>query len=178
MNSEKIINLANPNDHWNKISLTPKMSTSKNNWRNFFFFDENRHFDLHLINDLKILNVFSVIKICKRSLNGTTIYTRNCLIGNWLIQNFLLSLEKYREVVISGTIPKSEPDVPITVVGENAKSFILQKKSDLKFVSNDVKPSTRFKRKANSTEGGKWKVVCCHWNMDSNSDSIIHSSSL
>ena len=86
----------------------------------------------------------------------------------------MLSLEKYREVVISGTIPKSEPDVPITVVGENAKSFILQWKSDLKFVSNDVKPSTRFKRKANSTEGGKWKVVCCHWN----SDSIIHSSSL
>ena len=156
----------------------PRISTSKNDGRHCFFFDENEHFYLLFINNLKNLTVITVIKIYKRSLNGTTIYTRNCLIGNWLIQNFLLSLEKYREVVISGTIPKSEPDVPITVVGENAKSFILQKKSDLKFVSNDVKPSTRFKRKANSTEGGKWKVVCCHWNMDSNSDSIIHSSSL
>ena len=118
---------------------------------------------IFFFNNLKNLTVVTVIKIYKRSLNGTTIYTRNCLIGNGLIQNFLLSLEKYREVVISGTIPKSEPDVPITVVGENAKSFILQRKSDLKFVSYDVKPSTRFKRKANSTEGGKLSAVTGIW---------------
>ena len=31
---------------------------------------------------LKSPKVFSVIKICKRSLNGTTIYTRKYLIGN------------------------------------------------------------------------------------------------
>ena len=136
----------------NKISLMPRISTSKNDGRHCFFFDENKHFYLLFINNLKNLTVVTVIKIYKRSLNGTTIYTRNCLIGNGLIQNFLLSLEKYREVVISGTIPKSEPDVPITVVGENAKSFILQRKSDLKFVSNDVKPSTRFKTKTQQKE--------------------------
>ena len=45
-----------------------------------------------------------------------------------------------------------------------------------KFVSIDVKPSAGFKRKANPTEGRKWKIVSSHWNMDSNSNTITSSS--
>ena len=126
------------------------MSTSKNNSRNFFFFDQNRHFDLHLINDLKILNVFSVIKICKRSLNGTSIHTRNCLIRT---------------------------GCTIHCCWRKHKIIQFTKKPDFKFVSIDVKPSAGFKRKANPTEGGKWKIVSCHWNMDSNGDAVINSPS-
>ena len=115
-----------------------------------FFFDENRHFDLHLINDLKILNVFSVIKICKRSLNGTSIHTRNCLIRT---------------------------GCTIHCCWRKHKIIQFTKKPDFKFVSIDVKPSAGFKRKANPTEGGKWKIVSCHWNMDSNEEAVINSPS-
>ena len=48
----------------------------------FSFFDGNRYFYIPFITYPKILNVFSAIKIYKRSLNGTTIYTRNYLVGN------------------------------------------------------------------------------------------------
>ena len=52
----------------------------------------------------------------------------------------------------------------------------MQRKPDFKFVSIDVKPSARFKTKANSTGGGKWKIVSCHWSMDSNGDAMINYS--
>ena len=81
----------------------------------------------------------------KRLPEGSTIYKRNCLIGNGLIQNIFLSLKKGREVVIGGTRPKT---------------LSIQRKPDFKFVSIDVKPSAGFKRKANPTEGGKCKN--CH----------------
>ena len=62
-------------------------------------------------------------------------------------------------VVIGGTVVlKSRPYIPFTVVGENKKSFRVQRK-DLKFVSIDVKPSAGFKRKTNPTEGGKGNIV-------------------
>ena len=116
--------------------------------------------------------LFSVIKTNKRSSNGTKIYTRNCLIENGFIQNFFLFLENHREIVIDGKVLKSGPDVPFTVAGENPKILNIQRKPDFKFVSIDVKTSAEFIRKANSTEGGKWRIVSCHWNMDSNGDAI------
>ena len=72
---------------------------------------------------------------------------------------FFLSLDKNGDVVIGGTVVlKSRPYIPFTVVGENTKSFRVQRK-DLKFVSIDVKPSAGFKRKTNPTEGGKDNTV-------------------
>ena len=115
---------------------------------------------------LKSPKVFSVIKICKRSLNGTTIYARKYLIGNRSRYGFFLSLEKDRDVVLSGTVKKLRPYVPSTVVGENIKNFNIQRRTDLKFVPNDIKPSAGFNTKANPTEGGKWKIVSSHWNTD------------
>ena len=70
------------------------------NGRHSFFFDENTHFDLPFINNLKTLNVLIVIKKYKRSLNGTTIYTRNCLIGNGFIEYYFLSLEKDKLLLV------------------------------------------------------------------------------
>ena len=79
----------------------------------------------------------------------------------WLemqVKIVFLSLDKNGDVVIGGTVVlKSRPYIPFTVVGENTKSFRVQRK-DLKFVSIDVKPSAGFKRKTNPTEGGKWKI--------------------
>lgn len=74
-----------------------------------------------MINNLKVLNVFSVIEIYKRSLNGTKIFTRNCLIGNGYNQNVFLSLEKGKDVLTGGTRPKSGRDKPFTVVKGNTK---------------------------------------------------------
>ena len=100
------------------------------------------------------------------------------MIGNGFIQNFSLSLEKDREVVVDGTIPKSGPQEPFTVVWVNTKLYNIQRKPDFKLnVSIDVKPSAGFKRKANPTEGGKWKIVICYWNMDNDGKAIINSSS-
>ena len=82
----------------NKISLMPRISTSKNDGRHCFFFDKNKHFYLLFINNLKNLTVVTVIKIYKRSLKGTTIYTRNCLIGNGLIQNFCFLLKNIEKL--------------------------------------------------------------------------------
>ena len=80
----------------------------------------------------------------------------------WLemqVKIVFLSLDKDGDVVIGGTVvPKSRPYIPLTVVGENTKSFRVQRK-DLKFVSIDVKPSAGFKRKTNPTEGGKGNIV-------------------
>ena len=71
----------------------------------------------------------------------------------WLemqVKIVFLSLDKNGDVVIGGTVVlKSRPYIPFTVVGENTKSFRVQRK-DLKFVFIDVKPSA---------EGGKWKIV-------------------
>ena len=68
---------------------------------------------------------------------------------------FLLSLEKDRDVVLSGTVKKLRLYVPSTVVGENIKNFNIQRGTDLKFVPSDIKPSAGFNTKANLTEGGK-----------------------
>ena len=79
----------------------------------------------------------------------------------WLemqVKIVFLSLDKNGGVVIGGTVVlKSRPYIPFTVVGENTKSFRVQRE-DLKFFSIDVKPSGGFKRKTNPTEGGKWKI--------------------
>ena len=68
---------------------------------------------------------------------------------------FFLSLEKDRDVVLSGTLQKWRPYVPSTVVGENINNFNIQRRTDLKFVPSDIKPSAGFNTKANPTEGGK-----------------------
>ena len=98
------------------------------------------------------------------------------MIGNGFIQNFSLSLEKDREVVVDGTIPKSGPQEPFTVVWVNTKLYNIQRKPDFKLnVSIDVKPSAGFKRKANPTgakcnrvkfvkeESGKLTAVAGIW---------------
>ena len=118
-----------------------------------------------MINDLKILNVFSVIKICKRSLNGTSIHTRNCLIGNGFIQNIFLSLQKDREVVTGGTIPRSGLDVPFTVVGENTKLFNLQKNLilNLFLLMLNLQQDLREKQTQQKEESGKLSAVTGIW---------------
>ena len=68
---------------------------------------------------------------------------------------FFLSLEKDRDVVLSGTVKKLRPYVPSTVVGENIKNFNIQRRTDLKFVPSDINSSAGFNTKANPTEGGK-----------------------
>ena len=77
-------------------------------------------------------------------------------------KTFFFLLKKGREVVIGGT---------------RLKTLSIKRKPDFKFVSIDVKPSAGFKRKANPTEGGKWKIVICYWNMDNDGKAIINSSS-
>ena len=60
------------------------------------------------------------------------------MVGNASQKLFFLSLDKNGDVVIGGTVVlKSRPYIPFTVVGENTKSFRVQRK-DLKFVSIDV----------------------------------------
>ena len=68
-----------------------------------------------------------------------------------------LSLDKDGDVVIGGTVvPKSRPYIPLTVVGENTKSFKVQRK-DLKFVSIDVKlqQDSKGKQTQQKEESGK-----------------------
>ena len=80
----------------------------------------------------------------------------------WLemqVKIVFLSLDKNGGVVIGGTVVlKSRPYIPFTVVGENTKSFRVQRE-DLKFFSIDVKPSAGFKRKTNPTEGESGKFL-------------------
>ena len=68
-----------------------------------------------------------------------------------------LSLDKDGNVVNGGTVvPKSRPYIPLTVVGENTKSFKVQRK-DLKFVSIDVKlqQDSKGKQTQQKEESGK-----------------------
>ena len=51
---------------------------------------------------------------------------------------FFLSLEKDRDVVLSGTVQKLRTYVPCTVVGENIKNFNIQRRTNLKFVPSDI----------------------------------------
>ena len=82
------VSLLSINQDWTNTKHKKKNFTQiKNiifnkNGGHFFFFDGNRYFYFPFITNPKILNVFSAIKIYKRSLNGTTIYTRNYLFGN------------------------------------------------------------------------------------------------
>ena len=95
----------------------------------------------------------------------------------WLEMDlFKTSLFLLKKIDVDGTIPKSGPQEPFTVVWVNTKLYNIQRKPDFKLnVSIDVKPSAGFKRKANPTgakcnrvvcQGGKWKINSCCWNMD------------
>ena len=78
----------------------------------------------------------------------------------WLemqVKIVFLSLDKDGDIVIGGTVvPKSRPYIPLTVVGENTKSFKVQRK-DLKFVSIDVKlqQDSKGKQTQQKEESGK-----------------------
>ena len=78
----------------------------------------------------------------------------------WLemqVKIVFLSLDKDGDVVIGGTVvPKSRPYIPLTVVGENTKSFRVQRK-DLKFFSIDVKlqQDSKGKQTQQKEESGK-----------------------
>lgn len=151
----------------------------KNYGRNFFSFSEDNFFDHPFkFTTIKrtnpdILNVFSVIKINK-SLRGTSIYSRNCLIESGSKKGFLLSLEKDAGVIIERVRPKTIGGVPFIIVGENTRPFHVEAGLQSKLI--DEAPSARFKTKTNPTEKGKWKIVSCHWN-GILGDSAVNTSS-
>ena len=80
----------------------------------------------------------------------------------WLemqVKIVFLSLDKDGDVVIGGTaVPKSRPYIPLTVAGENTKSFKVQRK-DLKFVSIDVKLQQDSKGKQTQQKEDSGKLL-------------------
>ena len=78
------------------------------------------------------------------------------------LKDYCLSLGKDHNVVIGGRRPKTINGVPFIIVGKYTKPLYVGRGLESKSI--DVAHSAGFKTKANPTEGGKWKIFCCHWN--------------
>ena len=103
---------------------------------------------------MEIAILISCYQDNRRSLNGTAIDTRNCLIRNGSQNGFSLSLKKDRYIIIGGTVVTKSKSTT-NVVGENTKSFRVQRRY-LKCVSIDVKPSADSREKQAQQKEGKY----------------------